>query len=64
MSTPDDWPEVVTVDEIAAWLRVSPMSIYRMIHSGELPARKVGRKAYRIFREDARRLMPLPPGQS
>jgi excisionase family DNA binding protein len=33
----------LTVSEVAAVLRVSNMTVYRLVSSGELPAVKVGR---------------------
>ena len=33
----------MTVAEVAAVMRVSKMTVYRMVHSGELPAVRVGR---------------------
>jgi len=55
-------PHLLTVAEIAVLVRVSRMTIYRMIRRGELPAIVVGR-SYRIPVEAARRLMrhPGPP---
>lgn len=41
----------LTVGEIAAVLRVSKMTVYRLIKSGDLPSARIG-KAYRV-REDA-----------
>lgn len=35
--------EFLAVKEVAAYLRVSPMTIYRLIHALELPAIRVGR---------------------
>lgn len=57
-----DLPHLLTVAEIAVLVRVSRMTIYRMIRRGELPAIVVGR-SYRIPAEAARRLMrnPGPP---
>ena len=43
--------ELLTVSEVADALRVSPMSIYRFIHSGELHALRVG-KSYRVRASD------------
>ncbi|MDR1393246.1 MAG: helix-turn-helix domain-containing protein [Bifidobacteriaceae bacterium] len=40
-------PEFLTVSEVAASLRVSDMTIYRLIAAGGLPALKVGR-SFRI----------------
>jgi excisionase family DNA binding protein len=36
-------PTFWKVIEIAAYLRISKMSVYRLIHSGELPAQRIGR---------------------
>ncbi|MPZ62185.1 MAG: helix-turn-helix domain-containing protein [Propionibacteriales bacterium] len=33
----------LTVAEVAAAMRVSKMTVYRLVHSGELPAVRVGR---------------------
>jgi excisionase family DNA binding protein len=40
-----------TVAEVAEVMRVSNMTVYRLIKSGELPAVRVG-KGYRIFEAD------------
>lgn len=41
--------ELLTVAEVAELLRVSTMTVYRLIRSGELPAVRVGRN-YRVRR--------------
>jgi excisionase family DNA binding protein len=33
----------LTVAEVAALMRVSKMTVYRLVHSGEIPAVRVGR---------------------
>jgi excisionase family DNA binding protein len=33
----------LTVAEVAAIMRVSKMTVYRLVHAGELPALRVGR---------------------
>lgn len=43
--------KLMTVLEVSTELRMSRMTIYRMIHAGELEAVPVGRKSFRI-RED------------
>ena len=45
MSTERQLGEVrlLTVAEVAAIMRVSKMTVYRMVHAGELPAIRVGR---------------------
>ncbi|NLT53927.1 MAG: helix-turn-helix domain-containing protein [Actinomycetales bacterium] len=40
---PDFDVRFLTVAEVAAIMRVSKMTVYRLVHSGELPAVRVGR---------------------
>ncbi len=45
-ATPDrDLTDVrfLTVAEVASMMRVSKMTVYRLVHNGELPAVRVGR---------------------
>jgi excisionase family DNA binding protein len=46
-SSPNERPlaevRFLTVAEVAAAMRVSKMTVYRLVHSGELPAVRVGR---------------------
>jgi excisionase family DNA binding protein len=46
-----DLPQVqfLTVAEVAARMRVSKMTVYRLVHGGELPAARVGR-SFRVPR--------------
>jgi len=44
------------VNEVAALLRVSRMTVYRLIRHGDLPALRVGR-GYRIREEDVHRYL-------
>ncbi len=37
----------LTVAEVATMMRVSKMTVYRLVHSGELPAVRFGR-SYRV----------------
>lgn len=46
----------VTVGELANNLRVSNMTVYRLIQSGQLPAVRVGR-SYRIREDDVDRFL-------
>lgn len=39
--------------EVATYLRLAPMTVYRMIERGELPAKRMGRQ-FRIPAEDFR----------
>ncbi len=38
---------LLTVQEVAAQMRVSTMTVYRLIQAGELPARRIGH-SYRL----------------
>ncbi len=40
-------PKFLTVAEVAAVMRVSKMTVYRLVHAGELQAVQVGR-SYRV----------------
>jgi excisionase family DNA binding protein len=41
--TPLAQVQFLTVAEVAAMMRVSKMTVYRLVHGGELPAARVGR---------------------
>lgn len=41
----------LTVAEVAAVMRVSKMTVYRFVHSGQMPAVRVGR-SFRVSEED------------
>lgn len=43
----DDGPQFYTVAEVAELTRVSRMTVYRMVRSGDLPAVRVG-NSYRV----------------
>ncbi len=49
-------PRFFTVAEVADQLRVSNMTVYRLIQAGELPAVRVGR-SYRLREEDVDRYL-------
>jgi len=44
-------PKFMTVGEVADFMRVSSMTVYRLIKAGDLRAARVG-KSYRIREED------------
>jgi excisionase family DNA binding protein len=46
----------MTVGEVASELRVSTMTVYRLINSGELPAARIGR-SFRLRPEDLDRYL-------
>jgi excisionase family DNA binding protein len=47
---------LLTVSEVASAMRVSNMTVYRLIKSGELPAVRVG-KNYRLRESDLERFL-------
>ena len=50
---PGDISDVMflTVAEVAATMRVSKMTVYRLVHNGDLPAVRVGR-SFRVTEDD------------
>jgi excisionase family DNA binding protein len=52
-NTSNDISEVrfLTIAEVATMMRVSKMTVYRIVHSGELPAVRVGR-SFRVTEND------------
>lgn len=49
-------PTYLTVAEVASQLRVSNMTVYRLVQSGDLAAVRVGR-SYRIREDDVDRFL-------
>jgi excisionase family DNA binding protein len=43
--------ELLTAEDVRAYLRVNARTVYRLIRSGELPAARVGRQ-WRVSRSD------------
>lgn len=41
----------LTIAEVASVMRVSKMTVYRLVHGGELPAVRVGR-SFRVREDD------------
>ncbi len=56
MQPGNDRSRFVTVSEVADQLRVSNMTVYRLIQSAQLPAVRVGR-SYRIRADDVDRYL-------
>jgi excisionase family DNA binding protein len=50
-SPPIEQVQFLTVAEVAKVMRVSKMTVYRLVHSGELPAARVGR-SFRVAERD------------
>lgn len=49
----------LTVAEVADIMRVSKMTVYRLVHSGELPAVRFGR-SYRVPESAVSQFVQLP----
>lgn len=56
MQAIDSRSRFLTVAEVARQLRVSNMTVYRLVQAGELPAVRVGR-SYRINADDLDRYL-------
>ncbi|MDQ1130627.1 helix-turn-helix domain-containing protein [Microbacterium sp. SORGH_AS_0888] len=56
-----EMPDVqfLTVAEVAAIMRVSKMTVYRLVHAGELPAVRFGR-SYRVPESAVSELVQRP----
>ena len=48
---PSDWPDVMTVEQVAAYLQLNKLTVYKHVREGRIPASKIG-KSYRIRRSD------------
>ena len=46
----------LTVAEVASIMRVSKMTVYRMVHAGELPAIRVGR-SFRVPEDEVHKYL-------
>ena len=51
MATSSGESKFLTVAEVAAMMRVSKMTVYRLVHNGDLPAVRVGR-SFRVLEAD------------
>lgn len=45
------WSDILTVDQVAAYLQLNRLTIYRYIRNGQIRASKVG-KSYRVRKAD------------
>jgi excisionase family DNA binding protein len=53
MSVGDNLPELMTVKEVAAFLRVSPLTIKRWGKKGKLPAIRINSRGDRRYKREA-----------
>ena len=54
-----DYPEVMNVEEVSRFLRVTPQTVYNMLRDGRIAATKVGRE-WRFSREAIMSIFDLP----
>ncbi len=52
----DQAGQVMTVDQVAAYLQLNRLTVYRYVREGKIPAAKIG-KVYRILRADVDRFL-------
>jgi len=50
--TEESKPVMMTVKEIAKEIGVAPMTVYRLVHRGELPAIRISQRSLRVRREE------------
>lgn len=41
-SEPDEFPEVMTVEQVAAYLQLHPQVVYRHVREGKIPVSRIG----------------------
>ncbi len=56
MAQPEGHTRFMTVAEVATLMRVSTMTVYRLIKAGDIPAVRVG-KSYRLREDDVDRFL-------
>ncbi len=53
-------PEIMTIEDVAAFLRIPLSSVYRLAHAGKIPGQKIGRH-WRFRRQTLERWMDRHP---
>ena len=53
MSLGDDWPDLLTVKEVAKILRVAPLTVKRWGKRGKLPAIRINSRGDRRYKKEA-----------
>lgn len=48
----EEWPEFMTVADVAGILKVSKMTVYRLVNTGALASRHVGPRTIRVSADD------------
>lgn len=47
----DDYPEIMTVSQVAHYFQISEMTTYKLVQEGTIPGFKIGRH-WRVKRDD------------
>ena len=47
----EDYPEIMTVTQVAEYFQISEMTTYKLVQEGTIPAFKIGRH-WRVKRDD------------
>jgi excisionase family DNA binding protein len=47
----EDYPEIMTVNQVAEYFQISDMTTYKLVQEGTIPAFKIGRH-WRVKRDD------------
>ena len=55
----NELPVMLTVQDVAAFLRISKNTAYNFVNSGVIPSVKIGRQV-RVYREDVIRYIKSP----
>lgn len=46
-----DYPEIMTINQVAEYFQISEMTTYKLVQEGSIPAFKIGRH-WRVKRDD------------
>lgn len=66
MSVNTSRPELLTVKEVAHLLRVTPLTVYKRAHNGQIPAIRIGegQAGIRIPRDELYEMLYANPAES
>lgn len=52
----NEFPDVMTTEEVVKYLRISRKTLLKLVHDGKVPARKIG-KNYRYLKAEIDRFL-------
>ena len=56
MKMEDQYSDIMTLPEVAEYLKISEVTTYKMMQNGKLPAVKIGR-SWRVKRDDLKQFI-------